>query len=197
MWTLLHAWHEWLLGHDNRHLSVFGIAVFWWGRIGKTLEFLGGLTVVMDLLGRERMEVFHATLRRRRARLFARFRRDRRIDDETARVSAVSSESAILRGFVIGGMVAMGLFLVAGNHYAGATGGDMPLPVLVLFVAVAAPTLGGVAGFLAYFAGLLLLELFVVMTLGQLKTREGLVSRLKWTGLWIFVVGFSMDMLSS
>jgi hypothetical protein len=201
MWVLLHAWREWLAGHDITHLRVFGIEIRWWGRIGKALEFLGGLTVVIDLLGRERMEMFHATLRRRRTRLLGRWRRNRSSAREMNPVGTVSPASTMQKGCFVAGTVAVGLFIFVTNHYANdyAGGGElMPPSVLVPFIVIAAPTLGGlVLGQVCYVAGLFLLEAFVVTTLGQLATRKGLESRLKWIGLWIFVFGFSMDLLSS
>jgi hypothetical protein len=199
MWDLLHAWREWLAGHDITHLRVFGIEVRWWGRLGKMLEFLGGLTVVIDLLGRERMEGFHTTLRRRRARLLARLRGNPTADGEipVKTVDRKTAHETGLRVAFIVGTVAMGLFIAVAEHYAH-QGDPMPIPVLLLVIATAAPSLGGfVLGWAGYLLGLLLLEAFVVTTLGQLKTREGLESRLKLIGLAIFIAGFSMDLLSS
>jgi hypothetical protein len=193
VWDLLHAWREWLAGHDITQIRLFGIEILWWGRIGKTLEFLGGLTVVVDLLGRARMAAFHDTLRRRRVRLIARLRRDK---DKPAG-HPKTGDPAGLRGFVVAGALAVGLFVFVGEHYAGLGGDPMPTPLLVAMIAILAPTVGGMAGLVGYLAGLLLLEAFAVTTLGQLRTREGLESRLKWIGLAIFVAGFSMDLLSS
>ncbi|MEU4667642.1 hypothetical protein AB0F91_06670 [Amycolatopsis sp. NPDC023774] len=206
MWDLLHAWREWLAGHDTAQLRVFGIAVLWWGRIGKTLEFLGGLTVVIDLLGRQRMETFHASLRHRRRRLarwvpywvWTLLRRPvpAGAAPEPARPEAHEKG---LRVAWFAGTAAMAILLYAGVHYLYAPPSDpMPWPVALMFITIAAPTVGGlVLGGGGYVLGLLLVEAFVVTTLGQLRTREGLESRLKWIGLVIFVFGFSLDLLSS
>ncbi|MFI5610074.1 hypothetical protein [Amycolatopsis sp. NPDC051903] len=35
MGDLLHAWREWLAGHDTAQLPVFGVPVLCWGRLGK------------------------------------------------------------------------------------------------------------------------------------------------------------------
>ncbi|WP_326834720.1 hypothetical protein VSH64_07290 [Amycolatopsis rhabdoformis] len=193
MWDLLHAWREWLAGHDTAQLRVFGVTVLWWGRLGKTLEFLGGLTVVLDLLGRQRMESVHAALRARRRRLVNRLRR--RPAPPPARSDA--HEQGLRVAWSLG-TIFVGLFVFAGTHYAYAPPNDpMPVGVVVLFVALAAPILGGLVGGGGYLLGLLLVEGLVVTTLGQLPTREGLESRLKWLGLGIFVFGFSLDLLSS
>lgn len=316
MWDLLHAWREWLAGHDTSQLRVFGIAVLWWGRLGKTLEFLGGLTVVIDLLGRARMETFHANLRTRRARLSSLMRgwggprrksppRPRPVRPPGLvafhRVAAVAlavflmfryfeggggsiavtvivllslafsaflggialgevcylislellkglvgatlrlpgahpglarTQAALrnsrarlrarwhgartpgeepppprpkgdppgLRAFIIAGTVLMGLFLFVTAHYeyARPDNDPMPLPILLAMIVILSPAIGGfVLGGGGYLLGLLLLEGFVVTTLGQLKTRAGLESRLKWIGLIIFAAGFSLDLLSS
>ncbi|MFF4597264.1 hypothetical protein [Amycolatopsis sp. NPDC001319] len=326
MWDLLHAWREWFAGHDTTQLRVFGIAVLWWGRLGKTLEFVGGLTVVIDLLGRTKMAAFHTILRTRRTQLISRLRRwltPRRkspvrpvrstplrppglqafhragavaaavllfiryldgSDDpiastvlvllclsfaaflagiglgeagylitlvlltalvaatlhllgprESAAVTRMEAFHATLRdcraqlharwqgartpgeeppapqpdpprgdtpafrAFVIAGTVVMGLFLFVSAHYQYAPPNDpMPLPVLVALIAILSPTIGGVVlGGGGYLLSLLVLEGLVVTTLGHLRTRAGLESRLKWIGLGVFVVGFSMDLLSS
>ncbi|MFI5615445.1 hypothetical protein [Amycolatopsis sp. NPDC051903] len=326
MWDLLHAWREWLAGHDTAQLRVFGIAILWWGRLGKTLEFLGGLTVVIDLLGRTRMAAFHTTLRNRRTQLISRLRRwlapRRKSPVRPARsrllrppglqafhlVGASATEVFLIvryfeggggpiastvvvllsfslvaylagialgeagylitlvlltalaaatlhllrprespvvtrmvalhtrlrgcraqlrsrwqgartpgeeppspqpnpprgdppafRAFVIAGTVVMGLFVFVTAHYHYAPPNDpMPVPVLVVLIVVLSPTIGGlVLGGGGYLLGLLLLEGLVVTTLGHLRTRAGLESRLKWIGLAVFVAGFSMDLLSS
>ncbi|MEV8607307.1 hypothetical protein AB0383_05000 [Amycolatopsis sp. NPDC051373] len=206
MWDLLHAWREWFAGHDTAQLRVFGIAVLWWGRIGKTLEFVGGLTVVIDLLGRQRMETFHASLRRRRRRLgrwIPRWVRTvlRRPAPEPPPVEQPrpdAHEKGLRVAWFLGTAV-LALLLFTVERFGQAPTDDlMPLPILVMFVALIAPTIGGfVLGGGGYVLGLLLVEAFVVTTLGQLKTREGLESRLKWIGLVIFVFGFSLDLLSS
>ena len=206
MWDLLHAWREWFAGHDTAQLRVFGLAVLWWGRIWKTLEFLGGLTVVIDLLGRKRMETFHASLRHRRRRLarwvpywvWAVLRRP--VPAGAAPVAArPEAHEKGLRVAWFTGTAVLAFFLFAETHYAYAPPNDpMPLPIELMLIVILSPLVGGVVlGGGGYVLGLLLVEAFVVTTLGQLRTREGLESRLKWIGLAIFVFGFSMDLLSS
>ncbi|MFF3566908.1 hypothetical protein ACFYXQ_03905 [Nocardia jiangxiensis] len=297
--------------------------MLWWGRAGKTLEFLGGLTVVIDLLGHARMEVFHAHLRTRRIRLVAVLRRPRTsrrrsgrpsysslirppglrvfhyagglgvfagflarmgwhtVDGSIAKTLVLILSFAVcapvfgiplgeglyftslqlltglvraairllgsgrhpattklaalvmalrdcrsqlrarwrgeqtpgpqrpppppapdppgLRVFFIIGASVSALALFAASHYQDAKPGEGTTPLFVVLITCAVgAVLGGLfLGFGGYLAGVLLLEGLVVTTLGQLKTREGLESRLKWIGLVLFAVGFSADLLSS
>jgi hypothetical protein len=318
MWDLLHAWREWLAGHDTTELRVFGIVVLWWGRLGKTLEFLGGLTVVIDILGRTRMEAFHTHLRNRRLRVVSTIRRTGRRRSErwvparlvhppgliafhrvgtiallvfvvywrvagtvatqvvaklslafgafvfgvplgelsyvislvllnglvaaalhllaSSETTAIAKLTALhatllgwraqlrarwqgeripatgppppppkegyppgLRAFVIAGALVTGFLMFATAHYQDASPHNDPTPIFVVVVTIAVGAfLGGIVlGGGGYLVCLLLLEGLVVTTLGQLKTSAGLESRLKWIGLVLFVIGFSMDLLSS
>ncbi|MDQ0382641.1 hypothetical protein [Amycolatopsis thermophila] len=322
MWDLLHAWREWLAGQDTAQLRVFGIVVLWWGRLGKTLEFLGGLTVVIDLLGRTRMEAVHTHLRNRRIRLVSTMRRWRTGRRRSARsvpaklvhppgliafhrIGAIAlvvfaeieywdvtgsaaaqtlgklslvfvgwmlgvgfgevayvislvllnglvgmtlhllasskapaitkltalhvtlrdwraqlrarwqgehvpatgppkppppppGDPAGLRAFVIAGAVVAGFLVFAAAHYEDTSPNNDPTPIFVVVVTIAVGVIiGGLLGAVGYLVCLLLLEGLVVTTLGNLKTRAGLETRLKWIGLTLFAVGFSMDLLSS
>jgi hypothetical protein len=51
----LDAWHGWASGQPILSHELLGISILWWGRIGEIAVFLGGLTVVLDLIGPERL----------------------------------------------------------------------------------------------------------------------------------------------
>ncbi|MFF0723077.1 hypothetical protein [Micromonospora sp. NPDC003816] len=53
----------WISGNDTSRINILGLSMVWWGRIGKILQFLGGLTVVFDLLGPERLRRWGDRLR--------------------------------------------------------------------------------------------------------------------------------------
>jgi hypothetical protein len=53
--TLFEAWHNWLSGHLDPELSLWGIRLFWWARIGKILQIVGAVTVVVDIIGPRRL----------------------------------------------------------------------------------------------------------------------------------------------
>jgi hypothetical protein len=45
----------WVLDQPASSISLLGLPVFWWGRIGKCAQFLAGLAVVLDLIGPEKL----------------------------------------------------------------------------------------------------------------------------------------------
>ena len=55
LWDL---WSRWLSGQSVSNASLWGTSVLWWGRWGKILIFAAGLTVVLDLIGPERLKAF-------------------------------------------------------------------------------------------------------------------------------------------
>ncbi|MEU7910833.1 hypothetical protein [Microbispora bryophytorum] len=54
----IEAWQLWLNGKSTAGYDLFGLPVLWWARAGKISAFLGGMTVVLDLIGPERLRVF-------------------------------------------------------------------------------------------------------------------------------------------
>jgi hypothetical protein len=55
---LLEAWALWGQGKALNGMSLWGIPMIWWGRAGKIAAFLGGLTVVLDVIGPDRIREF-------------------------------------------------------------------------------------------------------------------------------------------
>lgn len=49
------VWDAWWQGRPITDLRVGGLPIRWWGRIGKYLQFLAGLTIVLDLVGAARL----------------------------------------------------------------------------------------------------------------------------------------------
>lgn len=56
MGGLLEVVSQWLSGRKvDDNLVVLGLEMIWWGRIGKVLAFLGGGTIILDIIGPERV----------------------------------------------------------------------------------------------------------------------------------------------
>lgn len=49
------AWARWFDGNEVKNLTMGGIQILWWARIGKLMQFAAGLVIVLDLIGPERL----------------------------------------------------------------------------------------------------------------------------------------------
>jgi hypothetical protein len=62
----LEAWGRWFAGQEVDPQAEFGfMSVLWWGRVGKIATFIGGLTVILDILGPWCLRELSKRLRRR------------------------------------------------------------------------------------------------------------------------------------
>jgi hypothetical protein len=52
-------WDEWLSGRSVTQYEMLGWPMQSWGRVGKLLQFVAGLTVLLDLAGRRRITMGH------------------------------------------------------------------------------------------------------------------------------------------
>jgi hypothetical protein len=64
---LLRAWELWFQGKDIKGDNdlLWGLALIWWSRIGVAAGFLGGMVIVFDILGEERVRRYGLNLWRR------------------------------------------------------------------------------------------------------------------------------------
>ena len=57
--TYLDAWSQWFAGREvDPQLRLWFMSILWWGRVGKIAAFLGGLTVILDLIGPDRLRTW-------------------------------------------------------------------------------------------------------------------------------------------
>ncbi|NUW39894.1 hypothetical protein [Nonomuraea rhodomycinica] len=66
--SYLDAWGMWLDGRSALGHDLLGLPVIWWGRFGKILSFVSGATVVVDLVGPEKLSRYGERLARFMAR---------------------------------------------------------------------------------------------------------------------------------
>jgi uncharacterized paraquat-inducible protein A len=51
------AWVCWFTtGLLDPHIKMMGLSMLWWSRGGKLAEFAGGATLILDLIGIERLK---------------------------------------------------------------------------------------------------------------------------------------------
>lgn len=56
--SLVEAWTAWLRGELDPSAELLGLTVRWWGRIGKIALFAGSATVILDIIGPDRLRVW-------------------------------------------------------------------------------------------------------------------------------------------
>jgi hypothetical protein len=61
---LIDAWRMWIAGQPVDTGTLWGWPILYWGRAGKIAAFLGGLTVILDLAGPDRLREAGVHLRR-------------------------------------------------------------------------------------------------------------------------------------
>ncbi|MBP6902563.1 MAG: hypothetical protein KBC73_20905 [Burkholderiaceae bacterium] len=60
--SLLQAWSLWLDGPLPADATYLGLKMFVWARAGKVLQFLGGATILAEIIGTQRLRQFGASL---------------------------------------------------------------------------------------------------------------------------------------
>lgn len=63
MSPLWEAWSRWFEGRLPDDAELWGMSLVFWGRLGKLLQFIAGLTVVLDLIGAERLRAWGTSAR--------------------------------------------------------------------------------------------------------------------------------------
>lgn len=58
-------WQKWFVHDEMRALTAFGLKLFWWDRLAKTLILLAGMTLLIDILGEDKLRPIGEALRRR------------------------------------------------------------------------------------------------------------------------------------
>lgn len=196
---LFDAWRLWWEGHSVLDLELWGLEITWWGRIGKVLQFVGALTVVLDIIGPERLLAFGDSLRtaspfrgvvgRARERWQPLWEWARAARAGTPSVDLTSSETrrGIVQLAVRGGLLVLGL--VIGLVFA-SWGWLLVLAVLVgglAFIALAAVvSLVGQAVFTV-----------VIKPFATVIARPNIDAWAKSAGIVLLMAGFHFDLLAS
>jgi len=212
----LGLWRRWLAGDQLGSVRLWGWPLLGWGRSGKVCQFVAGLTVVLDLVGPDRLRTFGGRLRGQSWR---------RLADRMERPVMASTAVLLLSYYVL-------VFLFV---WAPKTMADLGISLAWLFgpagfVAALLSLLG--VGFLllrvarrhydrigrdgilrhAYrlpplLVGLVPIVLWVVISRGLLLPLVNGLARvfdrarpghpLRWGAFALFIVGFQFDLLAS
>jgi hypothetical protein len=63
--SFFEALSVWSTGRSTDTLVLFGLSMVWWGRIGKILQVIGGVLVVSEIIGEERIKEYGESLHRK------------------------------------------------------------------------------------------------------------------------------------
>ncbi|MFI9812672.1 hypothetical protein [Saccharothrix variisporea] len=165
------AWRLWFDGSSTlRDAELWGLPVLWWGRIGKLAAFLAGLTLIMDIVGPERLRQFSERyVRRNRSRLGIAW---------PAVVGAAAGALLIWAVFFPGRVTFPGGWIeVSSTGFTAVTAGIALVGSLALLVPVALQGIRRV-----------LIHVF---------ERDALARTVQVVALFLFIVGFHFDLLAS
>lgn len=208
--SLLQAWTLWMDGPLPADATYLGLKMFVWARAGKVLQFLGGATILAEIVGTQRLRLFgaslHAVFSARSALAFLRdvwtfykswlgiLRHDKGSD---AYQKADEQLNATLTGKLWIALLLLllfgGLALIWSEHDLW---GLLAIAVVWFFVlALITPSLVAVLGVAAY-AALMLIQA-VVATTAWLLEREKLDLWIKLLAFLALLIGFHFDFLGS
>jgi hypothetical protein len=168
--SYLDAWSLWFSGQEvDPQLRMGPMTVLWWGRTGKLAAFIGGATVILDLMGPKRLR----RIGRRSAEELRVWNQSLRKDHErnpwSRRAMGFTTASCI---FLIG-LFAVSIFTLEGNV----------LPA-VPYLAI------GVIGLVAIYSIDSRLKVWILD-----RTEPGLI--LRYLASALLLIGFHFDLLAS
>ena len=211
--SLGEAWTLWFSNQLTSDATIWGVSLLWWGRLGKILQFVGGVTVVAEIIGPHRIRAFgqslHTRITRRTVGSFVRngiewyklhvkfFFVSKQGSTEEAELlakaetyGASSINTLLTLAFLIYTVVRIwGEFgLVVGTIFVAVSliiynGVVCPLITLLLIAS------GAIIG--------LLVDVILIEPIAWVLERPSLDRIAKLSGLIFFIVGFHFDLLTS
>lgn len=180
------VWSAWLAGRDIGDAKMGGLSILWWGRVGRLSQFLGGLTVVLDVIGSARLRRWARGLQY----LSHAMRRPGLLGDESAMklIWRVAISSAITMTF-LGGTA----------FYVLLTQWSMPTLGRVTVAAFGTVIIGSASiGLLPYLAMAVLSALSLTLkAMSWLFDAPRPGHPMRWLAVALIVSGFGFDLLAS
>ena len=60
----LEAWQLWFSGQQTNGFLLWGLQILWWGRIGKVIQLVSALAILVEIIGVERVRTFGQSIHR-------------------------------------------------------------------------------------------------------------------------------------
>jgi hypothetical protein len=164
----LEAWGLWWQGIDLKPMQLYGFPMIWVGRIAKIATFIAGLTILLDIVGPDRIFEYSNRVLRPRSD----------VEGKDRKYSVAIFATPVVALTVV-------LFL---NWPTQVIGNEDPDPLLGLLIIV------GILSFILWAASVLAIAARLLAK--ALDSHSGLLS-VRWTCAAMLAVGFSFDLLTS
>lgn len=204
----------WLDGPYQSTDFAFGLPIFWWSRIAKIIQFISGLIIVVDIIGAEKVKLFGAKLRNsislrsiwstmivsfkltlNHYRILFRVTKPSVVEDK-------KKQNIIFIQWIWLQILAFGLPITAykifqAGYFKNLTPSDA-IPFVILFCIII--ILHGILFTLLQIIINLIIALFDIIFIEPIALfvqLNGVEARAKKVSLFLFLVGFSVDLLTS
>lgn len=164
------AWQLWMSGKSTIGNDLFGISMIWWGRGGKIVAFLAGLTVVLDAVGPERIRHW----------------------SESRREFELSRSKTWRRAFY-----ATLVFIGAWEVFSLPVYWNFPMSREVRLTWQTISAISGLVMLLCLTAVTPRVARFSVRLFARLLERPVTERVIRWSAIVLFVIGFHFDLLAS
>ncbi|WP_143121707.1 hypothetical protein [Saccharopolyspora antimicrobica] len=195
------AWSLWWSGQKLDNYTMWWIPLLWWARIGKLMQFAGGVAVVLDLAGPNRLRRFASKMPTVEKRSTSAMKLSRRTFDVFFETVMPNRWSGCLLA-IVGGLL-LNLSGLAGFKVASLLPYFEP-QILFIFTAI---LVGFVVFFSVYLSAIHLVKFlvyplsFIVRNIAvflELTLRGNNPGHpLRWIAFALFVYGFHLDLLGS
>lgn len=211
--SLPDAFSLWLSGQNVSDKLLWGVEILWWGRFGKIISFFAGLTLIVEIIGLEKLKAFGDSLHQ----LFDQLRKSllngfewgklkvkaywyHLAEDDPKMIQALNELRAANLENLFGLPNLAIAFMLTAISVARELANNAPWWVLVLSgifaflysLLLIGPILIVMMIFLAY-----ILYLLFIKPLAWLLTRPYLNTFIKIASLSLLLIGFFFDLLAS
>ncbi len=212
--ALFELWQDWLRGAIGSGAELWGLDLIWWGRIGKLLQFAGGVTILSEIIGPQRLREFggrlHSTFRLEDMK--ARFKdvRNYRVamwryvssaigseEEEKAMVEAQESGFNKLNFAITAIAIVVSIYLIWIQFSLWPFVGLTIVAIMFgsLFAFMVGPIVTQILIYIVMFAGLCI-DTFLFEPVAWILERPALDRWIKLFALLLLIIGFHFDLLT-
>lgn len=214
---LFELWEIWLSGKVPETATLWGKEIYFWGRIGSSIQLVTALFIIAQFIGAERIRSFGQSLNnlpalkaafqvgKNKMREIGRLLRmsigqsNRSSPEYTQQVNfSTSTGSTLIAGHVGSAFVTLLLTgLISWFVWLSAGGGVQDSPLIVLFPYVLLISLAIIVALVSYTGIGWLIDMIFFRPLAWLLERESIDKLLKVASFVLLIIGFHFSLLAS